>query len=161
MISFKIPKKDIQEIILTFSKQNNLPQHLEEQLVIMITESEYEDFIEIAKREKERTEFENEYQQIISESIDKNNKENFDKKRSKSDFVENKTNNKSFDNQINSNNNEHDYEFIDKFEFLNNNDFKKNRSQSFLENSNNKNILDKNVNDEYIMFQHNLFLIFS
>ena len=159
MISFKIPKKDIQEIILTFSKQNNLPQHLEEQLVIMITESEYEDFIEIAKREKERTEFENEYQQIISESIDKNNKENFDKKRSKSDFVENKTNNKSFDNQINSNNNEHDYEFIDKFEFLNNNDFKKNRSQSFLENSNNKNILDKNVEGKFR--KSNLFLIFS
>ena len=159
MISFKIPKKDIQEIILTFSKQNNLPQHLEEQLVIMITESEYEDFIEIAKREKERTEFENEYQQIISESIDKNNKENFDKKRSKSDFVENKTNNKSIDNQINSNNNEHDYEFIDKFEFLNNNDFKKNRSQSFLENSNNKNILDKNVEGKFR--KSNLFLIFS
>jgi hypothetical protein len=153
MISFKIRKKDIKDIILTYSQQNNLPVHYEEQLVIMIDSSDYIDFIEMAKIEKERLEFEHEYNQIASE---KNYKgffnDTFEKIRSKSDYVYSKGS-KSF--VINNKNNCHDnsknfdeinYEIIGTNHPVNN-EFKKMRSQSFYESSNSDKVLrEKNFN---------------
>lgn len=144
MISFKIPKKDIKDIILTYSKQNNLPAHYEEQLVIMIESSEFVDYIEMAKKEKERIEFENEYNQIAS--AEKNYKGSFqeqiDKRRSKSGYVDSKGN-KNAENKENGlvrNISDFDYEFIDKKDFVGT-EFKKNRSQSFFESSNTNEVL--------------------
>lgn len=144
MISFKIPKKDVREIILTFSKQNNLPEYYEEQLVIMIESSEYIDYLEMDKEEKER--IENEYNQIAvtDNNMDIDNK-NIEKRRSKSDFVQNKLNNNTYSNnnkEILRNNSENDFEIINETEIFTN-DLKKNRSQSFYENSNTNNLIHK------------------
>jgi len=150
MISFKIPKKDIKDIILTYSQQNNLPVHYEEQLVIMIDSSDYIDFIEMAKIEKERLEFEHEYNQIASE---KNYKgffnDTFEKIRSKSDYVYSKASksfvinikNNCYDNSKNFD--EIDYEIIDSNHLVNN-EFKKMRSQSFYESSKTDKVLREN-----------------
>jgi len=150
MISFKIPKKDIKDIILTYSKQNNLPEHYEEQIVIMIDSSDYIDFIEMAKIEKERLEFEHEYNQIASE---KNYKgffnDTFEKIRSKSDYIYSKASksfvinikNNCYDNSKNFD--EIDYEIIDSNHLVNN-EFKKMRSQSFYESSKTDKVLREN-----------------
>lgn len=149
MISFKMPKKDIKDIILTYSKQNNLPEHYEEQLVIMIESSDYVDYFEMAKIEKERIEFEKEYNQIASEKNHNGSfNENIEKRRSKSDYVDFKTSKSCLINtNYNNNKNEIDYEIIDKNDFSNN-VMNINRSQSFYESSNtNKVLKDYTLND--------------
>ena len=56
MISFRINKNKIKELIVAFSKQNNLQNYLEDQLVMLIDEAEYEDYEEIEKKEREKEE---------------------------------------------------------------------------------------------------------
>jgi len=162
MISFKIPKTEIKNIILTYSKQNNLPEHFEEQLIIMIESSEYVDYIEMAKKEKERIEFEHEYNQITASSH-KNHKEIVDesiigKGRSKSIINLDCKGKQNYDIKQEENFdsrkfNEIDYEFIDKKDFVSN-ELKKNRSQSFYESSNTDDILaekNQNLKSKYLI----------
>ncbi len=150
MISFKIPKKDVSDIILTFSKQNNIPEYFEVQLVAMIESSDYVDYIEAEKLEREKMILEMEFSNLAFKN--RNLQSEYDindmiKKRSYSQDIESVRN---FDYSIPNNNNsvisdykkndaenensEFDYEVINKTEI--DNEFNKKRCQSVKENSN-------------------------
>jgi len=138
MITFKIPKRDIKQIILTYSNQYNLPDYHEEQLVTMIDSSDYLDYIELEKKEKERIEFEKEFNRISGESIIKDSEKlNIEIKRSNSDNAH-KNEIQKGDNldvsQTLKNLNENDFEIINESEISDNNNVKKNRSFSLNEN---------------------------
>lgn len=167
MISFKIPKDKIKSLILAFSKQNNLPEHLELQLRLMIVESEYEDYEVLDKKEQERLEAEELAKAIYySEENSKGtfyleketDGKNFEIRRSKT-LNRNIINNASTTSINDKNDNkikiEDEYEFISVNELAS--DLKKQRSQSLYENPNDANKLNDSVipinkGKEYIFY---------